>query len=52
MLQFTSKGILCVPGGFYIDPWKPVDLAVITHGHSDHARWGMNTSAINILYPF
>jgi putative mRNA 3-end processing factor len=41
MLQFTPKGILCVPGGFYIDPWKPVDLAVITHGHSDHARWGM-----------
>ncbi|RQO31137.1 DNA ligase-associated DEXH box helicase [Taibaiella sp. KBW10] len=41
MLQFTTKGILCVPGGFYIDPWKPVDLAVITHGHADHARWGM-----------
>lgn len=41
MLKFTSKGICCLPGNFYIDPWKPVDLAVITHGHSDHARWGM-----------
>lgn len=41
MLQFTSKGIYCVPGNFYIDPWQPVDLAVITHGHADHARWGM-----------
>ncbi len=28
-------------GKFYVDPWKPVDLAVITHGHADHARWGM-----------
>ncbi|MFT3902724.1 MAG: ligase-associated DNA damage response exonuclease [Niabella sp.] len=41
MLQFRSEGIFCVPGGFYIDPWRPVDLAVITHGHADHARWGM-----------
>ena len=28
------------PGDFYIDPWQPVDKAVITHAHSDHARWG------------
>ncbi len=41
MLRFTSKGIYCIPGRFYIDPWRPVDRAVITHGHSDHARWGM-----------
>lgn len=41
MLNFTSKGIYCVPGKFYIDPWKPVDFAIITHGHADHARWGM-----------
>lgn len=41
MLRFTPKGIYCVPGRFYIDPWRPVDRAVITHGHSDHARWGM-----------
>lgn len=41
MLQFTDKGIYCIPGRFYIDPWKPVEYAVITHGHADHARWGM-----------
>lgn len=27
-------------GDFYIDPWKPVPKALITHGHSDHSRWG------------
>ncbi len=41
MLQFTPEGILCVPGRFYIDPWRPVDMAVITHAHADHARRGM-----------
>ena len=42
MLSFTPSGIYCRPGGFYIDPWKPVEKAVITHAHSDHARWGSN----------
>ena len=41
ILNFTDKGIYCIPGKFYIDPWKPVDHALITHGHADHARWGM-----------
>lgn len=41
ILNFTDKGIYCIPGNFYIDPWKPVDYALITHGHADHARWGM-----------
>lgn len=41
ILAFRPEGIFCIPGGFYIDPWRPVDLAVITHGHADHARWGM-----------
>jgi putative mRNA 3-end processing factor len=40
MLTFTDRGIYCPRGDFYIDPWKPVDRAVITHAHSDHARWG------------
>ncbi len=40
LLEFTDSGLYCRAGGFYIDPWKPVDRAVITHGHSDHARWG------------
>ena len=34
------EGLYCPPGDFYIDPWRPVARAVITHGHSDHARWG------------
>lgn len=41
LITFTNKGIYCPQGKFYIDPWRPVDLAVITHGHADHARWGM-----------
>lgn len=40
LIDFTDKGLYCSAGNFYIDPWKPVDKAVITHGHSDHARWG------------
>ena len=39
-IDFTDKGLYCPQGNFYIDPWKPVDKAIITHGHSDHARWG------------
>lgn len=42
MITFTSLGIYCPAGDFYIDPWKPVNKAVITHAHSDHARWGSN----------
>lgn len=40
LIEFTDKGLYCRAGGFYIDPWKPVDKAVITHAHSDHARSG------------
>lgn len=40
LIEFTDKGLYCPTGGFYIDPWKGVDKAVITHAHSDHARWG------------
>ncbi len=40
MIEFTDKGLYCRKGNFYIDPWKPVEYAVITHAHSDHARWG------------
>ena len=40
LIEFSDCGLYCRAGGFYIDPWKPVDRAVITHGHSDHARWG------------
>lgn len=40
LLQFTNKGIYCGQAGVYIDPWKPVERAIITHAHSDHARVG------------
>ncbi|MBL7699402.1 MAG: ligase-associated DNA damage response exonuclease [Chitinophagaceae bacterium] len=40
LIDFTDKGLYCSAGNFYLDPWKPVEKAVITHGHSDHARWG------------
>jgi putative mRNA 3-end processing factor len=43
LLEFTGKGIYCPAGNFFIDPWRPVDYAVITHAHSDHARPGMRT---------
>jgi putative mRNA 3-end processing factor len=34
------EGLYCPPGRFYIDPWRPVERAVITHAHADHARRG------------
>jgi putative mRNA 3-end processing factor len=40
LLQFTDKGIFCEQAGVYLDPWKPVDKALISHGHSDHAYFG------------
>lgn len=39
-MRCDEFGIGCRAGGFHIDPWKPVPLAVITHAHSDHARAG------------
>ena len=39
-LRVTEAGLYCEPGGFFVDPLRPVDRAVITHGHSDHARPG------------
>jgi putative mRNA 3-end processing factor len=40
LLEFTEKGIYCRQADCYIDPWQPVKKALITHGHSDHARPG------------
>lgn len=40
MIVVNDKGLYCAAGDFYIDPWKPVKRAVITHAHSDHARQG------------
>ena len=40
LLCATDNGIYCPPGDFFIDPVRPVERALITHGHSDHARRG------------
>jgi putative mRNA 3-end processing factor len=40
LLQFTDRGIYCPQANVYLDPWKPVDRAIISHGHSDHAYPG------------
>lgn len=41
LLRLTPNGLYCELGNFYIDPLHPVETAIITHGHGDHARWGM-----------
>lgn len=50
----TDRGLYCPLGDFYIDPWKAVDRALITHAHSDHARSGSKNyltagSGLNVL---
>src|ERR1700754_2320835 len=40
ILMPVPAGLCCKPGGFHIDPVRPVERALITHGHSDHARPG------------
>ena len=45
LLRTTEKGLYCEPGDFFIDPWMPVERAVITHAHGDHARWGSRAYA-------
>ena len=40
LLVFNNKGIYCEKANVYLDPWKPVEKAIISHGHADHSRWG------------
>lgn len=40
MIVETSAGLYCEAGGFHIDPWLPVERALITHAHGDHAHAG------------
>jgi len=40
LLSFTQKGIYCPQADLYIDPWRPIKNAILTHAHSDHARPG------------
>lgn len=54
LIEYTKKGLYCPQAKVYIDPWRKVDNALITHGHSDHARWGHKyyvccTNSVNIL---
>jgi putative mRNA 3-end processing factor len=37
LLEVTDQGLYCASGDFYVDPWQPVERAVVTHAHSDHA---------------
>lgn len=41
LLEFCPEGIFCPLGNFWIDPWRKVPFAIITHAHADHARPGM-----------
>jgi putative mRNA 3-end processing factor len=40
LLRPTDEGLYCAEGDFFVDPWRPVARAVITHAHADHACWG------------
>ena len=40
LIVLRPQGLYCPAGDFFIDPWQPVDRAVITHAHGDHARMG------------
>jgi putative mRNA 3-end processing factor len=54
LIRATPRGLYCEAGDFYIDPWRRVERALITHAHSDHARTGMANyltaaSGVNVL---
>lgn len=49
ILRLTEDGLYCPSGDFHIDPWRPVRRAVITHGHSDHARQGHERYLTTVL---
>ncbi|HVY05420.1 MAG TPA: ligase-associated DNA damage response exonuclease [Burkholderiales bacterium] len=40
LVELRPEGLYCAPGDFHVDPWRPVERAVITHAHADHARPG------------
>ncbi len=58
-LKLRPEGLYCDPAGVFIDPARPVDRAIITHGHADHARPGHNNvlatqetlSIMKVRYP-
>jgi Cft2 family RNA processing exonuclease len=52
LLQPTDSGLYCPTGGFHVDPCRPVDRAVVTHTHADHACWGCGHSSLYTDYTF
>ena len=48
LISLTPRGLYCKQGDFYIDPWKPVERAVITHAHADHAYRGNNEYLVSV----
>src|SRR5919109_3191215 len=40
LIEATASGLYCAAGRFHIDPWQPVERALITHAHGDHLRIG------------
>lgn len=46
LIELTDRGMYCAAGDFYIDPYRPVPRAVLTHAHSDHARAGHGRSIV------
>jgi putative mRNA 3-end processing factor len=43
LLVHTALGLYCPRADVYLDPWKPVKKAILSHGHADHARWGSSS---------
>ena len=43
LLVHTALGLFCPKAVVYLDPWKPVKKAILSHGHADHARWGSSS---------
>ena len=52
LLEFTPNGIYCSKADVYLDPWRGVNKALITHGHSDHARWGSKSYITQIAVSY
>jgi putative mRNA 3-end processing factor len=54
LLEVRSQGIYCPPADVFLDPHRAVSKAIISHAHSDHARWGMQhyiapTPSVNLI---
>lgn len=47
LLRVTDKGLYCEAANCYIDPWLPVDRAIVTHAHGDHLTWGCGSYLVS-----